>query len=202
MHGGWATKNSSSFARTSRLRNTTWPDASAPWAWKARFAISNPIVLACPTDASSSGWSTPPLWHVDAVGGRPHHHSPDTTRCHPPKPPRHSMWHMSPTGLWSGVDALCLYRRQSTSPMRHDVGSISGCGAARMTCQASRNCRSPMRRMNQHLGTDGRQTGRSAARYAPTCGAALVQNHPIRAFNTHGGSPTTWLCRSHQPCGA
>jgi hypothetical protein len=71
MHGNWAAKNSSSFARTNRLRNTTWPDASAPCAWKTRFAISNPIVLACPMDAPSSGWSTPPLWHVDAVGGCP-----------------------------------------------------------------------------------------------------------------------------------
>jgi hypothetical protein len=40
-----------------------------PMRLKTRFAMSNPIVLACPTDASSSGWSTPPLWHVDAVGG-------------------------------------------------------------------------------------------------------------------------------------
>src|SRR5215207_5630701 len=55
MQGGWAAKNSSTFARTRRLRNTTRPDASAPCAWKNRFAISNPIVLACPTDASSSG---------------------------------------------------------------------------------------------------------------------------------------------------
>src|SRR3954468_589472 len=36
--------------------------------------MSNPIVLACPTDASSSGRSTPPPWHADAVRGRPSHH--------------------------------------------------------------------------------------------------------------------------------
>src|SRR4051794_39683536 len=36
--------------------------------------MSNPIVLTCPTDASSSGRSTPP-WHADAVRGRPSHHS-------------------------------------------------------------------------------------------------------------------------------
>ena len=36
-----------------RLRNTTRPLPSAPWAWKTRFAMLNPIVLACPTDASS-----------------------------------------------------------------------------------------------------------------------------------------------------
>src|SRR3954451_221553 len=76
MQGGWAAKNASTFARTRRLRNTTRPDASAPCAWKTRFAISNPIVLACPTDASSSGRSTPPPWHADAVRGRPSHHSP------------------------------------------------------------------------------------------------------------------------------
>ncbi len=35
--------------------------------------MSNPIVLACPTDASSGGRLTPPLWHVDAVRGRPPH---------------------------------------------------------------------------------------------------------------------------------
>ncbi len=34
-----------------------------------RFATSNPIVLACPTGAPSSGCSTPSFWHVDAVGG-------------------------------------------------------------------------------------------------------------------------------------
>jgi hypothetical protein len=37
-----------------------------------RRRTSNPIVLACPTDASSSGWSASPLWHVDAVGARVH----------------------------------------------------------------------------------------------------------------------------------
>src|SRR4051795_1350687 len=74
MQGGWAAKNASTFARTRRLRDTTRPDASAPCAWKTRFAISNPIVLACPTDASSSGRSTPPPWHADAVRGRPSHH--------------------------------------------------------------------------------------------------------------------------------
>src|SRR3954462_1198664 len=74
VQGGWAAKNSSTFARTRRLRNTTRPDASAPCAWKTRFAMSNPIVLTCPTDASSSGRSTPP-WHADAVRGRPSHHS-------------------------------------------------------------------------------------------------------------------------------
>ena len=26
--------------------------ASAPWAWKTRFAMSSPIVVTCPTDAS------------------------------------------------------------------------------------------------------------------------------------------------------
>src|ERR687895_1933379 len=72
-HGGCAAKNSSTFARTSRLRNTTRPVASAPCAWKTRFAMSSPIVLACPTDASSGGRSTPPPWHLDAVGGRPPH---------------------------------------------------------------------------------------------------------------------------------
>jgi hypothetical protein len=38
--------------------------------WKTCFAISNPIVLTWPTDTSSSGQSTPPLWHADAVWGR------------------------------------------------------------------------------------------------------------------------------------
>src|SRR3954463_2084207 len=74
MQGGWAAKKASTFARIRRLRNTTRPDASAPCAWKTRFAMSNPIVLTCPTDASSSGRSTPP-WHADAVRGRPSHHS-------------------------------------------------------------------------------------------------------------------------------
>ncbi|WP_415836991.1 GAF domain-containing protein [Sphingomonas paucimobilis] len=30
-----------------------------------------PTVLTSPTDASCSGVSTPPLWHIDAVRGRP-----------------------------------------------------------------------------------------------------------------------------------
>src|SRR3954469_21376639 len=36
------------------------------------FARSKPIVLTCPMDASLTGYSTPPLWHTKAVGGRPH----------------------------------------------------------------------------------------------------------------------------------
>jgi hypothetical protein len=36
---------------------------------KACFAISNPIVLTSAMDASSSGVLTPPLWHIDVVGG-------------------------------------------------------------------------------------------------------------------------------------
>src|SRR3954454_7016044 len=82
VQGGWAAKSSSTFARTRRLRNTTRPDASAPCAWKTRFAMSNPIVLTCPTDASSSGRSTPP-WHADAVQGRPSHHGHLPARGHP-----------------------------------------------------------------------------------------------------------------------
>jgi hypothetical protein len=30
-------------------------------------------VITFDTDASSSGVTTPPLWHIDAVGGRPPH---------------------------------------------------------------------------------------------------------------------------------
>src|SRR5215217_926358 len=35
--------------------------------------MSSPIVLAWPMDASPGGCSTPPPWHINAVGGRPHH---------------------------------------------------------------------------------------------------------------------------------
>src|SRR5215213_5568911 len=58
--GGCPAKNSSTLARTSRLRNTTRPVASAPCAWKTRFAMSSPIVLACSTDASFR-------WSVDTA---------------------------------------------------------------------------------------------------------------------------------------
>jgi hypothetical protein len=37
------------------------------------LAMSRPIVVTSDTDASLSGVSTPPLWHIDAVGGRPPH---------------------------------------------------------------------------------------------------------------------------------
>src|SRR5580700_8210914 len=36
--------------------------------------MSNPIMVACSTDASFSDGSTPSPWHADAVGGRPPHH--------------------------------------------------------------------------------------------------------------------------------
>jgi transposase len=37
------------------------------------------MVLTSVTDASLRWFSTPPLWHVDAVGGRPPHHYKTTT---------------------------------------------------------------------------------------------------------------------------
>jgi hypothetical protein len=33
------------------------------------LAISRPIVITSDTDASLKWCSTPPLWHIDAVGG-------------------------------------------------------------------------------------------------------------------------------------
>src|SRR5215207_9919559 len=50
------------------------------------FAMSSPIVLACATDASSGGRSTPPPWHLDAVGGRPPHHGRSGPYSPPMKP--------------------------------------------------------------------------------------------------------------------
>src|SRR5215471_9624493 len=58
-----------------RLRKSTCPAPSAPCTWNTCFAMSNPIVLTCSTDASFGGSLTPPPWHTDAVGGRPLHHS-------------------------------------------------------------------------------------------------------------------------------
>ena len=52
-----------------RRVNTCAPCSSAPCAWETCLAISSPIVVASDTDASLSGESTPPLWHIDAVGG-------------------------------------------------------------------------------------------------------------------------------------
>ena len=63
-----------SFTRVMRLRKSTCPALSAPWTWNTCFAMSKPIVLACFTDASFGGSSTPSPWHIDAVGGRPPHH--------------------------------------------------------------------------------------------------------------------------------
>src|SRR5919112_5026614 len=69
-HLGCPAKNASSCPRRSFLRKTTAPDGSAPCAWKIAFARSRPIVLTSPTDASFAVvCSTPPLWHLDAVGG-------------------------------------------------------------------------------------------------------------------------------------
>lgn len=39
--------------------------------WKTDLARSMPTVLTSSMDASCSGASTPPLWHIDAVRGRP-----------------------------------------------------------------------------------------------------------------------------------
>jgi hypothetical protein len=36
---------------------------------KTLFARSNPIVLTSPMDASRKWFATPPLWHIEAVGG-------------------------------------------------------------------------------------------------------------------------------------
>ncbi len=85
--GGWAAKNSSSFARVRRLRNTTWPAASAPCAWKP--------AARCP---ARSGWPvprTPPLvvgrhrhlgiqmpsGGVHPIKVAPRRSSPATTSC-------------------------------------------------------------------------------------------------------------------------
>src|SRR5215204_1499352 len=71
---GWPAKNVSTCSRLSFLRNTTAPDALAPCAWNTCLARSKPIVLTSSMDASLRWSSTPPPWHVDAVGGRPPHH--------------------------------------------------------------------------------------------------------------------------------
>src|SRR5215472_12729203 len=79
-----------SFARVMRLRKSTCPAPSAPCTWNTCFAMSNPIVLTCSTDASFGGSLTPPPWHTNAVGGRPPHHPTETLRLvlrcapHPP----------------------------------------------------------------------------------------------------------------------
>src|SRR5215207_694846 len=76
---GWPAKNVSTCSRLSFLRNTTAPDALAPCAWNTCLARSKPIVLTSSMDASLRWSSTPPPWHVDAVGGRPPHHWKTTT---------------------------------------------------------------------------------------------------------------------------
>src|SRR5215469_4025881 len=74
MQGDCAARKAMSFPRVMRLRNRTWPAASAPCAWNTCFAMSNPIVVTCAMDASFSDGSTPSPWHADAVRGRPPHH--------------------------------------------------------------------------------------------------------------------------------
>src|SRR3954469_15278819 len=76
---GWPAKKVSTCARLSFLRKTTAPDALAPCAWNTCLARSRPMVLTSSTDASLWWSSTPPPWHVDAVGGRPPHHWKTTT---------------------------------------------------------------------------------------------------------------------------
>src|SRR5215472_12984595 len=73
-HRVCAARKLRSFARVMRLRKSTCPAPSAPCTWNTCFAMSNPIVLTCSTDASFGGSLTPPPWHTDAVGGRPLHH--------------------------------------------------------------------------------------------------------------------------------
>ena len=48
--------------------------ATLTWPRKTYLAISRPIMITSDTDASLKWCSTPPLWHIDAVGGRPPHH--------------------------------------------------------------------------------------------------------------------------------
>src|SRR3954447_23644934 len=76
---GWPAKKVSTCARLSLLRKTTAPDALAPCAWNTCLARSRPMVLTSSTGASLWWSSTPPPWHVDAVGGRPPHHWKTTT---------------------------------------------------------------------------------------------------------------------------
>ena len=76
---GWPARKVSTCSRRSLLRNTTAPDALAPCAWNTCLARSRPMVLTSSTDASLRWSSTPPPWHVDAVGGRPPHHWKTTT---------------------------------------------------------------------------------------------------------------------------
>jgi hypothetical protein len=73
-HRGCAARKPRSFVRVMRLRKSTCPAPSAPCIWNTCFAMSKPIVVACFTDASFGGSSTPSPWHADAVGGRPPHH--------------------------------------------------------------------------------------------------------------------------------
>src|SRR6516225_2102893 len=87
MHRVCAARKLRSFARVMRLRNSTCPAPSAPCTWNTCFAMSKPIVLTCSTDASFGGSSTPPLWHADAVGGRPPHHPTEPV----PRRPRRSL---------------------------------------------------------------------------------------------------------------
>jgi hypothetical protein len=70
---GWAAKKSSSFLRVIRLLNIARPRPSTR-SMKTYLAISRPIMITSDTDASLKWCSTPPLWHIDAVGGRPPHH--------------------------------------------------------------------------------------------------------------------------------
>jgi hypothetical protein len=56
-------------ARITFLRTMANPDASAPCAWRPCFAISRAIVLTfCDRCLSCVVTSTPPLWHIGAVG--------------------------------------------------------------------------------------------------------------------------------------
>src|SRR5277367_2169293 len=94
MHGACVARKPISFARVTRLRNSTCPAASAPCTWNTCFAMSNPIVLACSTDASFSDGSTPSPWHADAVGGRPPHH------------PTQPFWAVTANGGFGGHEEL------------------------------------------------------------------------------------------------
>src|SRR4051794_29657424 len=73
--------------------------------------ISSPIVLAWPMDAPPAGCSTPPPWHIDAVGGRPDHQGGNRDVAH----------HCS-KALWAnGANGNSVRRTSIGTPIAHTL---------------------------------------------------------------------------------
>ena len=144
------------------LRNTTRLDASAPCAWKTCFAMStmaNPIVLACLTNASSSGRSTPPPSRRCRRGRPPRQRFIER---HGFRPPAAIRAEQLPLAALAALNSIrCLNSRGRYSPrstgQRKMRGSLSGRTRPKSTTRPT---------VREQGGSTGPRTGQHPTRDA------------------------------------